>query len=112
MDLPVAESHGTHNRPLEQPLGPAADDEQQARQETPGPGSVEEGFLRALDRSRFARLAAWALAILLVLGLLWIGGELHYQGCVEAAAQRSAGDDDLSNLVRMREVNDCSRLPF
>jgi hypothetical protein len=107
----VADSHGIHNRPLEQPLGDAAEDEQ-TREGAPGPGSADEGFLQALDRSRLARRAAWALAALLVLALLWIGGELHYQGCVEAAAQRTAGDDDLSRLVRVRDVNDCSRLPF
>jgi hypothetical protein len=104
----VADSHGIHNRPLEQPLG---EDEPQAREGAAGPRD-EPGFLESLDRSRLARRAAWTLAVLLVVALLWIGGELHYQGCVEAAAQRSAGDDDLSNLVRIRDVNDCSRLPF
>lgn len=108
----MADSHGTHNRPLEQPLGPAAEDEQRTRDGTSGPDAAKEGVLQALDPSRLARRAAWALAVVLVLALLWIAGELHYQGCVEAAAQRSAGDDDLSNLVRVRDVNDCSRLPF
>jgi hypothetical protein len=105
----VADSHGTHNRPLEQPLGPATEDEERTREGSP---SAEGRVFQAFDRSRLAARAAWALAVLTVLALLWIGGELHYQGCVEAAAQRSAGDDDLSKLVRIRDVNDCSRLPF
>jgi hypothetical protein len=46
------------------------------------------------------------------LALLWIGGELHYQGCVEAAAQRNPGNEDLNRLVRLRDIDDCSRLPF
>lgn len=107
----MADPHRIHNRPLEQPLGPA-EDEPQTREGAAGPDSEKQGFIPALDRDRFAKGAAWALAILLVLALLWIGGELHYQGCVEAAAQRSAGDDDLSRLVRIRDINDCSRLPF
>ena len=111
--MSVADSHGIHNRPLEQPLGDAAEDEPQTREARAGPAdSAEPGFLQSLDRSRLAKRAAWALAVLLVLVLLWIAGELHYQGCVQAAAQRSAGDDDLSNLVRIRDVNDCSRMPF
>jgi hypothetical protein len=111
MTSSVADSHGTQNRPLEQPLGPAAEDDPEAREVDSGPRS-KEGFFQALDRSRLTRQAAWALAILLVLALLWIGGELHYQGCVEAAAQRSAGDDRLSHFVRVQDVNGCSRLPF
>jgi hypothetical protein len=111
MTSSVADSHGTQNRPLEQPLGPAAEKDPEPREEDRGPGSKER-FLAALDRNRLARRAAWALAILLLLALLWIGGELHYQGCVEAAAQRSAGDDRLSHLVRVQDVNGCSRLPF
>jgi hypothetical protein len=111
MTSSVADSHGIQNRPLEHPLGSAAEDDPEPREEDRGPGSKQR-FLEGLDRDRLARRAAWALAILLVLALLWIGGELHYQGCVEAAAQRNPGDDDLSNLVRVRDVNDCSRLPF
>jgi hypothetical protein len=110
MTSSVADSHGTQNRPLEQPLGPAAEDDPEPGEDR-GPRSKQR-FLEALDRSRLARPAAWALAILLVLALLWIGGELHYQGCVEAAAQRSAGDDRLSHFVRVQDVNGCSRLPF
>jgi hypothetical protein len=78
MTGPVADSHGIPNRPLEQPLGPAAEDDPEPREEDPEHGS-EEGFLEALDPSRLARQVAWALAILLVLALLWIGGELHYR---------------------------------
>jgi hypothetical protein len=111
MTSSVADSHRIQNRPLEEPLGPAAEDDPEPREEDRAPGSKKR-FLDAVDRSRLARQAAWAVAILLVLALLWIGGELHYQGCVEAAAQRSAGDDRLSHLVRVQDVNDCSRLPF
>lgn len=66
---------------------------------------------RTLGAAQPAPIAAWALAVLVALSLLWIGGESHYRGCVDAAVARSAGDDALSRLVRTRDVESCSRLP-
>ena len=47
----MADSHGIHNRPLEQPLEDVSEDEAQAREGTARP-SDEPGFLVSLDRSR------------------------------------------------------------
>ena len=66
---------------------------------------------RTLEAAQPAQIAAWGLAVLVALSLLWIGGESHYRGCVDAAVARSAGDDALSRLVRTRDVESCSRLP-
>jgi hypothetical protein len=108
----VADSQGTHERPLERPLEQPADDEPREVDAGDESDTVARRSIRAFGGSHPARRAAWALAILVALTLLWIGGELHYQGCVEAASQRTPGDDGLSRLVRMKNIDDCSRLPF
>ena len=74
------------------------------------------------------------IGVLVLAGVLWIGGELHYRGCVDAAeaahpatvAGRSSildsdniFDDagrseptEKPNPERARAVRGCSRLPF
>ena len=73
--------------------------------------SVARVLTRVLHGTQPAPIAAWGLAVLVALSLLWIGGESHYKGCVDAAVARSAGDDALSRLVRTRDVESCSQLP-
>ncbi len=75
------------------------------------------------------RAAALVVGALLIVALLWIGGELHYIGCVDSAEDRhpplivtttreSTGDrrqsrrEDLNADQRRRSVDGCSRLPF
>jgi hypothetical protein len=69
-------------------------------------------------QSAFASISttAWvgfALAALIAIALFWIGGELHYQSCINAANTKTQGaNDSLSRLVRTREINGCSHAPF
>ena len=79
--------------------------------ETERDKSLAGGSRRTLGGLQPAHIAGWVLAVLVSLSLLWIGGELHYQGCVDAAAARNAGNDALSRLVRTEDVESCSLLP-
>jgi hypothetical protein len=77
------------------------------------------------------RIAVAIIGALIVLALLWGAGELHYQGCVDAATARTESRVavDVSEFQRhfpalrrlpaiykQRElekaINGCSRLPF
>jgi hypothetical protein len=76
------------------------------------------------------RWAALAIASVGVVALLWIGGELHYQSCVEQAKARTElTSDDLATFERQppdealtkfsiaveskeHAIQGCSRLPF
>ena len=63
-----------------------------------------------------ARVARWiliALAAVVAVIVLRIGGELHYSGCVDAATVRYEGaTDKLSNAGRATDVQNCTRSPF
>jgi hypothetical protein len=63
-----------------------------------------------------ARMARWfllALMAILALMAVRIGSELHYSGCVEAAAVRYQGaTDKLSNAGRAQDTQQCTRSPF
>ena len=59
---------------------------------------------------------AWLALVAVVLAaiaLLWVAGELHYQSCIDKVNAKTQGArDPLTNLVRARDLNNCSRLPF
>jgi hypothetical protein len=56
---------------------------------------------------------AFLIGVVIALSGLWIGSELHYQSCLTAANDKAAGaTDPLTRLVRIREINACSRSPF
>jgi HAMP domain-containing protein len=63
-----------------------------------------------------ARMGRWfllAVAAILAVMAVRIGSELHYSGCVEAAAVRYQGaTDKLSNAVRAQDTQKCTRSPF
>jgi hypothetical protein len=60
--------------------------------------------------------------LLIVAGLAWGGGELHYRNCVDAAESKYPSDwrlevgSDPLEIERVRKrreaVDDCSRLPW
>lgn len=68
-------------------------------------------------------MIAAALAILLIVALLWIASEEHYQGCVSAAEATTAAPEgepeanpfdavgEGSGAERSAAVAGCSRLP-
>ncbi len=59
------------------------------------------------------RIFAVVISVLIVLCLGWIGGELHYQSCLDATATKTQGaTDNLTRLVRVSEAKKCSRSPF
>jgi hypothetical protein len=53
-----------------------------------------------------ARAAVFAVLVAIFLAVLWGASELHYQGCVEAAAARTTSPAD-----RIEAVTGCSHLP-
>jgi hypothetical protein len=60
-------------------------------------------------------LTAWlslAVALLVALALLWIGGEMHYNNCLKQAEVTSPDTTGLSILVRKQNVAKCNRSPF
>jgi hypothetical protein len=64
-------------------------------------------------RIRALPVIAVVLSVLTLVSLFWIAGEMHYQSCIQKASVRTQGsNDDLTRLVRLREVNACSRSPF
>ncbi len=72
------------------------------------------------------RWIAAALSLLIVVALLWVGGELHYRNCVNTASDRVTASDTQADEVRAqllglptpreRQLQElrrgCSRLPF
>ena len=65
------------------------------------------------------RWIAVTIAALGVIALLWMGSEMHYQGCVNAADKATIpskpGGNDFFNEVdsqRKHRIAGCSRLPF
>lgn len=112
-DDPVLDDSRGTDRPLERELGsssPGGDAEADASPDDGGRSeSAPADWLR--DRSGW-HIAAVCAVVLTVAGLLWIGSELHYQGCLQRAEVRNPGQDNLSRLVRLRDVENCSRLPF
>jgi hypothetical protein len=100
------------SRPLERELGSRPDDEEGPAERAPHDGDDRRNPTFALLRDRPAALGAIAAVALTVASLLWIGAELHYQSCLQKAEARTPGQDDLSRLVRQRDVENCSRLPF
>ena len=60
-------------------------------------------------------LTAWlalAVALLVALALLWIGGEMHYNNCINKAEITSPGSSGLSILSRKQDIAKCNRSPF
>jgi hypothetical protein len=53
-----------------------------------------------------ARAAVFAVLVAIFLAVLWGASELHYQGCVDAAAARTPSVSD-----RAAAVAGCSHLP-
>lgn len=59
------------------------------------------------------RIFAIVVSVLALIALFWIGGEIHYQGCVDAVAAKTQGaNDNLTRLVRANAVEKCTRSPF
>jgi hypothetical protein len=64
------------------------------------------------------RILALIAAVIIAISLLWIGGEMHYRGCVEAvkASTIPPYKDSLSDQTVTPNpgpaVARCSRLPF
>lgn len=109
----LEDSRASGGRPLEREVGNRPGDEADASpsasDERPsGPG----WFSRTLEDRRIVRTAAVTAVLLVVAALLWMAGELHYQSCLQKADVKSPGLDSLSRLVRQRDVERCSRLPF
>jgi hypothetical protein len=90
--------------PPEAQLEPPPADEEEYEYEDDARGPVG---------SRAATMVALGCAVLIALSLLWIGGEMHYRNCLDAAELRvGTGVDDLSRLARSQAVDSCSRSPF
>jgi hypothetical protein len=83
-------------------------------------GGAEPPAERPSSRRPPSRLAtvgltAWlalAVALLVALALLWIGGEMHYNNCVKKAEVVSPGESGLSILARKQDISKCNRSPF
>lgn len=72
-----------------------------------------ESDLAPARRPPAMRIFAIVISVLIVLCLGWIGGELHYQSCLDKTATKTQGaTDNLTRLVRVSEVKKCSRSPF
>jgi hypothetical protein len=91
------------------------------RPAAPAPGgdraeAVEDHDRGALALAPSTRWLPWALLaalVLVALSLLWLAGEAHYRGCVEAVEIRNTGDDSkLARLARKEGLERCSRSPF
>jgi hypothetical protein len=50
-------------------------------------------------------------AALIAVGL-WIGSELHYESCVDAASAKYAAQAPAAYAARYHAVRGCSRFPF
>lgn len=62
-----------------------------------------------------------AVVVLALLGLFWVGSEMHYRNCVDAATASTPAPKPEPDLIvegeetdvsRQRAVDACSRLPF
>jgi len=74
------------------------------------------------------RWIAVALCVLVVAGLAWIGGELHYRNCINTASDRVTAKAESPDEAQIREISGggesavdrqvralrrgCSRLPI
>jgi hypothetical protein len=58
-------------------------------------------------------IVAISVVVVLVLALLaWIGGELHYQGCLQQAELQSSAEPKAALVSQATPGSGCSRLPF
>ena len=62
-----------------------------------------------------------AVVVLALLGLFWIGSEMHYRNCVDAATASTPDPKAVPDLIlededfdysRQQAIDACSRLPF
>jgi hypothetical protein len=80
----------------------------------PDPDSDDFDFpTRGRERLEPGTVIGLTAVSLIAIALLWSGGEAHYRNCLEAANLKTQGaTDGLSQLVRKRAIDNCSRLPF
>jgi hypothetical protein len=63
---------------------------------------------------RSAAIAVGVAGLIVILLLLWIGGELHYRNCLEEVDLKhpvALKQDSLQSAEREEAINDCSRWP-
>ena len=107
------DSERSGSRPLERGIGDPGVHETDANDRPSDERPQEPGRVsRALADQRVLRPFLVSAVVLAVATLLWIGSELHYQSCLQKAELRTPGVDALSRLVRERDIEGCSRLPF
>ncbi len=86
---------------------PTADDR---RSDSAPSGGSDRGSSLSPARTR---VIALIVAVFAAFGILWIGGEQHYQSCLaKVEAQTGGANDGLSRLVRKTALTKCSRSPF
>jgi hypothetical protein len=63
---------------------------------------------------RSAAIAVGVAGLIVILLLLWIGGELHYRNCLEEVDLKHPvvlKQDSLQSAEREEAINNCSRWP-